>query len=46
MFVGVGSSSAVDTYLRNTPDDVIEQIDWPGAARTTAVPGTADLTAR
>ncbi len=42
MFIGVGPSSAVDAYLRNTPYDVIEQIDWPGAARTTAVPGTAD----
>ncbi len=41
MFIGVGPSSAVDAYLRDAPYDVIEQIDWPGAARTTAVPGTA-----
>lgn len=41
MFIGVGPSSAVDAYLRDVPIDVIEQIDWPGAARTTPVAGTA-----
>ena len=41
MFIGVGPSTAVDAYLRDVPIDVIEQIDWPGAARTTPIPGTA-----
>ena len=40
MFLGIGPTSAVDAYLRDVPIDVIEQIDWPGAARTTSVPGT------
>jgi hypothetical protein len=41
LFVGVGRSEDVDAYLRGAPIDVIQQIDWPGAARTEAVPGTA-----
>jgi len=41
MFIGVGPSIAVDTYLRDVPIDVIEQIDRPGSARTTPVEGTA-----
>lgn len=41
LFVGVGPSSAVDAYLRDVPIDVIEQIDWPGAARTVAQEGDA-----
>ena len=41
MFIGVGPSAAVDAYLRDVPIDVIEQIDWPGAARTTPIEGTA-----
>ncbi|MEP6758845.1 MAG: hypothetical protein ABJB55_06600 [Actinomycetota bacterium] len=40
MFIGIGPSMAVDAYLRDAPINVIEQIDWPGAARTTAVQGT------
>ena len=32
VFVGVGPTPAVDAYLRGAPIDVIEQIDWPGAA--------------
>jgi hypothetical protein len=41
LFIGVGRSADVDAYLRDAPIDVIEQIDWPGAARTEPVPGTA-----
>lgn len=41
MFIGVGPSAMVDAYLRNAPIDVIEQIDWPGAARTTPIEGSA-----
>jgi hypothetical protein len=41
MFIGVGPSTAVNAYLRDVPIDVIEQIDRPGAARTTPVEGTA-----
>jgi hypothetical protein len=41
MFIGIGPSTAVDAYLRNVAIDVIEQIDRPGAARTTPVAGTA-----
>jgi hypothetical protein len=41
MFVGVGPSAMVDAYLRDAPIDVIEQIDWPGAARTTPIEGSA-----
>jgi hypothetical protein len=41
LFVGVGPSSAVDAYLHDVPIDVIEQIDWPGAARTVAQDGDA-----
>jgi hypothetical protein len=38
-FLGVGPSPAVAAYLRGAPIDVIAQIDWPGAARTTHVDG-------
>lgn len=41
LFLGIGASSAVDAYLHGAPIDVIEQIDWPGAARTEAVAGKA-----
>jgi hypothetical protein len=41
MFIGVGPSPMVNAYLRNAPIDVIEQIDWPGAARTTPIDGSA-----
>lgn len=41
LFVGVGPTPAVDAFLHGAPIDVIEQIDWPGAARTVAVDGTA-----
>jgi hypothetical protein len=44
MFVGIAPSSAVDTYFRGVPIDVIEQIDQPGAARTSSVPGDAQPT--
>ena len=40
MFLGIGPTSAVDAYLRGVPIDVIDQLDQPGAARTTSVPGT------
>ncbi len=40
MFLGIGPTSAVDAYLRGVPIDVISQLDQPGAARTTSVPGT------
>ena len=43
VFVGIGPSAAVDAYLRGVPIDVIEQVDWPGAARTEAVAGTRDV---
>lgn len=41
LFLGIGSSPDVDAYLRGVPIDVIQQIDWPGAARTEHVAGTA-----
>jgi len=41
MFLGVGPTAAVDAYLRDVPIDVIEQIDQPGAARTSSVEGDA-----
>jgi hypothetical protein len=41
MFLGIGPTPAVDAYLRGVPIDVIEQIDQPGAARTTTVSGDA-----
>jgi hypothetical protein len=41
LFIGVGPSSAVDGFLQEVPIDVIEQIDWPGAARTLPVEGKA-----
>jgi hypothetical protein len=41
VFLGIGPSDAVDAYLRDAPIDVIQQIDWPGAARTEAIAGTA-----
>jgi hypothetical protein len=40
LFVGIGRSDDVDAYLRGAPVDVIQQIDWPGAARTEPVAGT------
>lgn len=41
MFLGIARSSDVNAYLRDVPIDVIEQIDQPGAARTSPVPGNA-----
>lgn len=41
MFLGIGPSTDVDAYLRDVPIDVIEQIDQPGAARTSSVTGDA-----
>ena len=41
MFLGIGPTSAVDAYLRGVPIDVIDQLDQPGAAGTSSVPGTA-----
>jgi hypothetical protein len=41
MFLGIGQTALVDTYLHNVPIDVIEQIDQPGAARTSSVQGDA-----
>jgi hypothetical protein len=40
MFLGIGPTSAVDAYLRGVPIDVVDQLDQPGAARTSSVPGT------
>ena len=41
LFVGVGPTPAVNAFLQGVPIDVIEQIDWPGAARTVPVEGKA-----
>jgi hypothetical protein len=41
MFLGVGPTSAVNAYLHQVPIDVIEQLDEPGAARTSSVAGGA-----
>lgn len=41
LFVGVGPTRTVDAFLDRVPIDVIEQIDWPGAARTVPVDGNA-----
>jgi hypothetical protein len=41
MFLGIGPTALVDGYLHNVPIDVIEQIDQPGAARTSSVQGDA-----
>ena len=41
LFLGIARSPDVDAYLRGVPIDVIQQIDWPGAARTEHVSGTA-----
>jgi hypothetical protein len=43
MFLGIGPTPAVDAYLRGVPIDVIDQLDQPGAARTTSVPGATSL---
>jgi hypothetical protein len=40
LFLGIASSADVDAYLRGAPIDVIQQIDWPGAARTEPVTGS------
>jgi len=42
IFIGVGSAAAVDAYLQGVEIDVIQQIDWPGAARTEVVEGSSD----
>ncbi|MFL5791789.1 MAG: hypothetical protein ACJ76A_09810 [Actinomycetota bacterium] len=41
MFLGIAPTDAANAYLRNVPIDVIEQIDQPGAARTSSVQGDA-----
>ena len=41
LFVGIGPSGDVNAYLRDVPIDVIEQIDQPGAARTSSITGDA-----
>jgi hypothetical protein len=41
MFLGIAPSNDVNAYLRDVPIDVIEQIDQPGAARTSSVGGDA-----
>jgi hypothetical protein len=41
LFVGVGPTPAVNAFLQGVPIDVIEQIDWPGAARTVPLQGDA-----
>lgn len=41
IFIGVGPSVAVASYLADAPIDVIQQIDWPGAARTEPIRGSA-----
>jgi hypothetical protein len=41
MFLGIGPTAAVNAYLHDVPIDVIEQIDQPGAARTSSVDGDA-----
>ena len=41
MFLGIGPTADVNAYLQNVPIDVIEQIDQPGAARTSSVGGDA-----
>jgi hypothetical protein len=45
MFLGIGPTADVDAYLRGVPIDVIEQIDQPGAARTSSVTGDAQPSA-
>ena len=40
LFMGIGPSTDVNAYLRGAPIDVIQQIDWPGAARTEPVSGS------
>jgi len=41
MFLGIGPTATVNAYLHDVPIDVIEQIDQPGAARTSHVDGDA-----
>jgi hypothetical protein len=45
MFLGIAPSPDVDAYLRDVPIDVIEQLDQPGAARTSSVTGDAQPSA-
>ncbi len=45
MFLGIAPSADVDAYLRDVPIDVIEQLDQPGAARTSSVTGDAQPSA-
>jgi hypothetical protein len=40
MFLGIAPTSAVDTYLRGVPIDGVDQLDQPGAAGTSSVPGS------
>jgi hypothetical protein len=40
LFIGIARSADVDAYLAGAPIDVIQQIDWPGAARTESVDGS------
>jgi hypothetical protein len=43
IFLGIGPSAAIDAYLDSVRIDVIQQIDWPGAARTEVIEGSGDL---
>lgn len=40
LFLGIARSADVNAYLAGAPIDVIQQIDWPGAARTEHVEGS------
>jgi len=42
LFLGIGPSPDVNAYFRDVPIDVIEQLDQPGAARTSSVTGDAE----
>ena len=41
LFLGIARSADANAYLAGAPIDVIQQIDWPGAARTQQVVGSA-----
>lgn len=39
LFVGVGPTDDVATYLAGVPGDRVVQVDWPGEVRTEPLPG-------
>jgi hypothetical protein len=41
LFLGIARTADANAYLAGAPIDVIQQIDWPGAARTEHVDGSA-----